>query len=52
MRHGMNAARISAALKVLAGRNLIDSEHGARSPGTRERTFRVNPNVEATNGLA
>jgi len=52
MRHVMNATRISAALKVLVGRNLIDTEHGATSPGTRERTFRVNPRTEVADGVA
>ena len=46
MRHVMNAKRITAALKVLAGRNLIDSEAGEATPGTRERLFRVNPRTE------
>ena len=52
MRHVMNAERITAALRVLAGRNLIDGEHGIPSPGTRERTFRVNPRTGGRDGLA
>ena len=43
MRHVMNAERVTAALRVLAGRNLIDSEYGTPTPRTREKTFAVNP---------
>lgn len=43
MRHVMNAERITAALRVLAGRHLIDTEYGTPTSRTRERTFAVNP---------
>ena len=43
MRHVMKAGRITAALTILAEQNLIDSSEGTPTPGTRERTYLVNP---------
>ena len=42
-RHVMKKERITAALTILAEQHLIDSSEGTPTPGTRERTYLINP---------